>query len=41
MTALRSITGEQLAQVAAITVLIAASLALVADVWAWIVGRKS
>ena len=40
MTLLRSITGEQVAQVATIGVLIAASAASAAYVWSWVSTRK-
>jgi hypothetical protein len=40
MTLLRSITGEQVVQVATIGVLIAASIAFAAYVWSWASMRK-
>lgn len=40
MTVLRSITGEHVMQFAAISVLIAASIAFAAYLWTWILTKK-
>lgn len=40
MTVLRSVTGEQVVQFMAVSVLIAASIAFIAYAWTWMATRK-